>query len=217
MAQRKSGWFASCGVHRVDRAGKLEQQNAGRTRNLRVLFFLSFCRSHAVSGPDERRHRKAGRCQKPVKNRRQNYEKSPQEAIGEGPGGTKIEPKSMKNRSWEARGAADRSGHARGHARDAPSAPQRHPKNALGTPRAAPRAPGSSPGPSRGAPGTLLGRLGRVFLRGSRTDPFSHRFSDDFSIQNRSFAVIVLATFFDRFVVCFSIRFRQVCRSTLVS
>ena len=39
LAQRKGGWVASCGLDRVDRAGKLEQQNGGWTRNLRVLFF----------------------------------------------------------------------------------------------------------------------------------------------------------------------------------
>ncbi len=60
LAQREKRWIASCGEHRGGRAGKLEQQNAGRTRNLRVLFFLSFCRSHAVSGPGEKRLWTAG-------------------------------------------------------------------------------------------------------------------------------------------------------------
>ena len=70
MAQRKKRWLASCGEDRGGRAGQLGQQNARRTRNLRVFFNRFADRTQAVDeGPTKRQA---------TKNRARSDEKSSQ-------------------------------------------------------------------------------------------------------------------------------------------
>ena len=138
LAQRKGDWVASCGVDRVDRAGKLEQQNAGRTRNLRVVFF-SFVLSIARAPTATEKSKCRSKFEQKI-DRKSNKNRS------------KIKQKSISGRLGAIRG---RSGIARRPLRGR-SGTSREP---LGS---APGVPKSAPGRSVDAPGRTQNALGAL-------------------------------------------------------
>ena len=131
LTQRENRWIASCGEHRGGRAGRLQQQNAGRKRNLSVfknLFLVA--RSQSTRNKQSAKRPKMER--RSMQNRTEIDEK--------------IEPKEVLNRSWSVRGS--------------PNAPGTHPgrsRDALGTLQ---ERAWTSPGRSWGRSEAILGRSG---------------------------------------------------------
>ena len=121
MIERAKRWVASCGEDCESRVGKLERPSAGRTRNLRVFFFLLRLVRRLCSASERRstKHRNTGTtlteaedtapkmCGLQTKNRSK---------INENP--YQIDQKSTKYRCWAILGAQDRFGDASGRAQD---------------------------------------------------------------------------------------------------
>ena len=133
MAQRHNRWIAGCGDDRGGRAGKLKQQNARRTRNLRVSLIVWWIARNrrVVWSLSVSALQKAGG----TKGERTNDEKYMKKS-------TQTEPQSTKNRSWAAFGAQSRFGDASGHARGASGTPKWRPKADQVTPRVTQERPG---------------------------------------------------------------------------
>ena len=187
LAQRFNRWVASCWMDRGGRTGKPEQQNAGRTRNLYVLFFLLVDRTRSVDR-------------------------------------VKIDPEWTENRAKIAQKSILKRPGRRRSTWGRPGTPSGRPRDSPGTAKSAPGPPQERSGEDPGPPRALWKRLGarqerlKTYRESSRDALGAHlcrrtprrtladRFSDDFSIKNRSFSVIVSALFFDRFFVCFATR-----------
>ena len=133
LTQRENRWIASCGEHRGGRAGRLQQQNAGRKRNLRVFFNLFLvARSQSTRNKQSAKRPKMERWS--TQNRTEIDEK--------------IEPKAVLNRSWSVRGS--------------PNAPGTHPGRSRDALRTLPERAWTSPGRSWGSVGSLRGHPGTV-------------------------------------------------------
>ena len=154
LAQRKKRWLASCGEDRGGRAGQLGQQNARRTRNLRV-FFIVLLIERRQSTRAQQSARRPKIEQEATKNRAKIVEKS----ILEPPG---------RRRSIRGRPGTP-PGRRRGGQKRARGAP----RALLGRPRASPSALGTC----RGAPRTLRNAPEEVPRRicGALVSPNAHR------------------------------------------
>ena len=104
--------------------------------------------------------------------------------------GTKIDEKSMQNRSWEVLGARSRFGDAPGRARDGSGTPKKDPGIDLWGVRGGPRAHGNrskvSPGRSRDAPGQLRSGPRARLVRRALSNTLAERFCIVFVASCRS-------------------------------